>query len=800
MEKERKAAKIIVDEENANHANEFGYHIDLVGWEDTVSQRQRAQDAINIDLDQCEYFVGMLWKRWGTPPGLSGHPYTSGFEEEYRRSVDRHDSTRKPEISLLFKNIPSDFLEDIGPQRERVLQFRNEISSEKKQHYQEFKDLREFEQKFRAIISKFLRDQHNEDANSEARDSQKPSLTKRKDKDQQRSAETRHIFEEGMRVFLGDFLDKEDVDIPYSSEEAARFRLIASTVSQSGNDILVLGTHDANLIYRHLRKVVLSKREKRALVSAGLENLESYTIPLWHWLFDKDVEIRSELPFLSISGTDRKRRNAFRILAKLSIAPKDFLGNFDNLDYIDFWFSKYVSDDLIVAALEYLGAVGDDEIEVDWAKLTGSSEANIARAAVRASTRITARTNTAAALRFVAQHDSVDLGKELATELLTNISTIETEVLQSCLKNRTRTFLKAVATELSNRDALTKTDAQLLCESTDAEIRLIGVNALKQLGPTLSMSDASKLLVKPRKTDSFAFSPLSQDNDEPGRNAFMEFKIGVLSELSYGDLLELQKDESFYSTETSLAIYSSHFRKVKIQLEKDLLDGFKSFCAGRRVPLLGTSSEPPASIFRFVQDGLLQSALETFCAKAVKSDLATVRKVVDEYEIKFAAEIVEFLAKHGEWEDAIRIAKLSGNFKTALSLSLLSIVDHSNEYRQAARAIIKLSSKRIADAWKLELSTSARVQLVVAMPKNLFAAFDDQSIVDMLVTESDVVREAVAQKAVLCLTKSRLSKVLSAYYSVEGTYYYNAIFWLDLGISANRATSKTVALNELMAK
>lgn len=37
LEMERKAAKVIVDEENANHANKLGYHIDLVGWEDTVA-------------------------------------------------------------------------------------------------------------------------------------------------------------------------------------------------------------------------------------------------------------------------------------------------------------------------------------------------------------------------------------------------------------------------------------------------------------------------------------------------------------------------------------------------------------------------------------------------------------------------------------------------------------------------------------------------------------------------------------------------------------------------------------------
>ena len=131
LEEERKAAKVIVDEENANHANALGYHIDLVGWEDTVSQRRRAQDAINVDLDQFEYFVGLMWKKWGTPPGPEGHPYSSGFEEEYRRSVERHEKSGKPEISLLSKNIPKDDPSDVGKQLEKVLAFQKEINEEK---------------------------------------------------------------------------------------------------------------------------------------------------------------------------------------------------------------------------------------------------------------------------------------------------------------------------------------------------------------------------------------------------------------------------------------------------------------------------------------------------------------------------------------------------------------------------------------------------------------------------------------------------------------------------------------------
>src|SRR5207302_97562 len=62
LKEERRAAKGAIDEINSLVANSFGYHVELVGWEDTVSRFGRPQAVINAELDHCEYFIGMLWK------------------------------------------------------------------------------------------------------------------------------------------------------------------------------------------------------------------------------------------------------------------------------------------------------------------------------------------------------------------------------------------------------------------------------------------------------------------------------------------------------------------------------------------------------------------------------------------------------------------------------------------------------------------------------------------------------------------------------------------------------------------
>jgi len=60
---ERVIAKSVVDEFNNIWADTLGYQVELVGWEDAVSVFGRPQSVINKDLERCELFVGLLWKR-----------------------------------------------------------------------------------------------------------------------------------------------------------------------------------------------------------------------------------------------------------------------------------------------------------------------------------------------------------------------------------------------------------------------------------------------------------------------------------------------------------------------------------------------------------------------------------------------------------------------------------------------------------------------------------------------------------------------------------------------------------------
>jgi hypothetical protein len=71
-------------------------------------------------------FVGFLWRRWGSDPG--GGKFSSGFEEEFSRAIERREKTGSPEICLFFKEAGVTTLSELDDQLKRVLGFREVVA------------------------------------------------------------------------------------------------------------------------------------------------------------------------------------------------------------------------------------------------------------------------------------------------------------------------------------------------------------------------------------------------------------------------------------------------------------------------------------------------------------------------------------------------------------------------------------------------------------------------------------------------------------------------------------------------
>src|SRR5712692_412539 len=141
-----------------------------VVWEDTLGGVGRPQSLINQDLNRSDYFVMVLWDRWGTPPGDDHQNYTSGTEEEYRLAVEHARDPKHPlcEVVVLFKKIEdSQRLQDPGPQLKKVLRFKKQLEADRTLLFSTFADASEFEDLIRRHLAQWLRE-HDLNSTSQA--------------------------------------------------------------------------------------------------------------------------------------------------------------------------------------------------------------------------------------------------------------------------------------------------------------------------------------------------------------------------------------------------------------------------------------------------------------------------------------------------------------------------------------------------------------------------------------------------------------------------------------------------------
>lgn len=101
--------------------------LELVKWEKFVAPGlgRDAQDVVNQQIGEYDIFVGILWKRMGTPTAIA----SSGTEEEYQRAYAAWQQDKKLPILFYFSQEPYSIkTREDNEQLGRVLAFRDELS------------------------------------------------------------------------------------------------------------------------------------------------------------------------------------------------------------------------------------------------------------------------------------------------------------------------------------------------------------------------------------------------------------------------------------------------------------------------------------------------------------------------------------------------------------------------------------------------------------------------------------------------------------------------------------------------
>lgn len=796
---ERRAAKAVVDEFNATWADEFGYQVELVGWEDTVSTYGRPQAVINRELESCELFVGMMWRRWGTPPDIAGG-YTSGFEEEFSISVDRRSREGVPEISLFFKDIPAEFLRDPGDDLKKVLAFKKKLIEEKTLLFDTFTDTRHFEKKLHRCIARYIKNLRARERSAVSDQAQAPTkddATPAVPEDSTNKETPLSVEGTAFIRTLVDSLEQVGADA-IRAIDVARFRLLGSTIGAHGNDDPVLGIHDANLLFRARESVSLGEREREALVERALDHFPHQNVPLWHWVSSVGGLSRPLLPLISVLGRSA-RAGALEAMALIR-QPLPAKQAEKRSMFFDSWFAQDAPATVKVAGLKYLGVCG---IETDLPAIRSEMEkGDIQTVAVagEAVLSIVMRQSRDRAVQVLNEFQGISVRTELVDAVFSAPAAISNETLLVAVEHRNPDVRRSATRLLRERSALPASAAENLLADPDCWVRYDALRALEETGRIFSVEQAKEVVVKPVTTLGW------MRRDKNGEECWSEYEKVRLRMLSDEELVKRAETRPLFDRDAFFVLAERRFGQYAAALRAAVDDRFrsewrKSFEALQH--LVGNDSEvleKARPLEDFSRRQFTRQALDLLCRRADPVDLPRVRSCLRDGTVDLSVEAVTYLRRFGEWDDIALVIE-SLRRRGDAHISLLSFVSETDtHFELAAETVYQLGRDRLADVFALELPEKLFVAILRKVPLTAFRGLSEATIDALLRSEHESIRKAAAAKCVRAFTKSKIVRLMSAYMSNDRPYYYNVVYWLDVGVSVPRPQAVNAADAALTGK
>lgn len=792
LNEERQLAKQIVDDFNKSWADHLGHQVELMGWEDTVSTYRRPQEAINQDLARCELFIGMMWRLWGTP---TGEEFTSGFQEEFTLAERRREKDGAPEIKLLFKKVDQAAARDPGPVLKKVLEFKESIRA--KVLYKEFEGTDDFRQIFEACIRDYVQLIDRERRKREPeRAQQQANISSGSPATGDESDGEGGALERSTASFISSFVTKAsraNTAQELTALEVARFRLIAISLGQTGNDEETLGVHDANVIYRRHAGLALSDREVSGLLDAGLSHAHNENLPLWYWLKLAGDRNIGRLIWRALTGASARRVGALRTMRLMGedIVP---LPDVSRADFVRWLLDAEVEDEPLRAALAYLAEMGrmDDLPLLEQEHLRKNSRTTTA--AVVAAIRIALRSSIDEAIALLVRLQPETTSDEVASRLFAKPAALSSMQLKSLLGLRVVSVLKRAVRLLRQRRELTVDDARALLNDDDPELRLEGMLALADHGQSPSMEEARRVLVRKRKRAGLA--GLWAGADTEGQAEFELWRSNALLRLSPEQLNEEIESGGVLDRTPWFARVRADFQSHAPELRRAIEDDFRThFQQGvedaRRKHGNAEYVVKLGGLEDFIRQQLMRSALTVVCEKGSAVDLERVRKCLMRQGVNFESSDLSYLVRHGEWRDVDLLIGLAGRTKRGSSL-LGSYLD-SRSLGELAQAIISLGSGRTPELMTKDMPDDLRVEVVRRLKDAEFSLLDDVHVNRWARSKSDELRKAIALKAVSAWPRKRAAHFLNSYMAGEENYFYNVVHWLDLAIAMPRQASRRVA-------
>jgi hypothetical protein len=797
LDDERHLARRIVEEINQSHSENWGCQIKLVGWELTLPGYSRAQSLINEELDTCEYFVGVIWNKWGSKPDDGDSRFTSGFEEEFERARSRVENGEMKDIALFFKKIPDVQADDLGPSVSRVVAFKNECIERRKPLFKEFERTDDFGSLFRAIIEKIgWREARGaslamldagDQAGSDNADADKPNALDPQER----------LIAPSASGFVMELLQRPVDWSATSAVEIARLRLIAASASRSGNDELYLGNHDANLLFAQRDSIAFSVQEIRALLDSGVAAFSHRGAPLWHWL-SATSSGQNRLDVLAAFGNAHEKANALRILRLINGSIPTFTDDpFDHDYVVASWLVGDRAHTEIDAALDFLIANSSSGSIAAVEKVVEKVEPRIKSKVSSALISMLSVDSRASALSRMIELDPDALPEAAISKMFASPASIDTPTLVKCLLLKADVVRWRAAQILLDRGIMDGETAQRLFSDSDIRVRLVASKALFSLHQHPDDSTIRKALTqRPQGLLGIGFNPGQRDDDY----YYDVYRIFTLSKLGYADLSDIVAKTSIYDIVQVLAFYESNFNRSKKDLSRNLIDSFEQHFE-KRFDRIANLFAPDTKLVAdakdlgpFLRRRLITGALDIICRKGSRSDLETVRAALDRNKLEYLDSALKYLARFGEWSDVERVLSFVDRYLRYESRFEPSSEDRAN---LIGFTLYQIGKRRVADLLLLKMTAAVRGGVFLAMSKIDFCSLEDADLMSELNNENSSLREIVALLCVRHLSQARVKRLLQSYVNRDEYRYYNSIHWLDLGASMISQVARVAVSRQL---
>ncbi|WP_116826738.1 DUF4062 domain-containing protein [Pseudomonas syringae] len=790
LNEERKIAKQVADELNSMFSHKLNVHIDLVGWEETVSSAGRPQEIINRELERCDVFIGMVWKRWGSAPDNESK-FQSGFEEEFTIATTGNRQNKKPLISLFFKKIDTPALNDPGEQLQRVINFRKKVISEKTILFKDFETTAEFENLIRKCIVSYVLE-HIEVNELQSQATHTPDLDSQSPQNDKIAGsydfspitgQSARFIETVLRR-TGNAKNRAQLE-PF---EVARLRLIANGLGQSQNDSVYLGTHDANLIYRNKENCILEALEILNLLHAGVKNSPYENIPLWYWLQHSKKQLYT-LNFLTLTIAESNHAVIKSILDLMTLAEITIQtdGILDRKFYVSNWLSNK-NTSVKSSALRYLICMGvlDDLSHIEKEiELNSSQTIALAHEAYIA---ILLRQGVSAAFNALEQLQPSSLSSEIIDIIFSNPGHIATDELFIAAENRNKLVRARAIETLLRRVSLAQEFVESIRQDPEPNVRALAIPALLSQGVNLNESEAKAIIIK---------DPSKSTNEED--IAWAKYQPSVLALVASGELERRLVRELPLIPDSYIELCRRNSNAKRPEMIANLNDKYLKFYTEHIAFWAESRGESSTAIIEqfdtlktFITNRFTRLTLNLLTEKSSAKDIAIIRFSLADPAIVPTTDDFIYFNKYGEWDDIPLILNLVDRIKGIGGKTLLTGIETPSEAKViAVKTILKLGKNRLVDTLKLEYPEHVLKYIISAVKDSEFLKIEGALIFELLQSENSDIRKHCAMKCAKVYPKAKLSSLLDRYNQADQTYY-NVVYWLDFGLHSSKEVIKTV--------